>query len=147
MARGKNKKKKVIKALHGTLTVELSYLLPLLFMVILLIIYTVFYYHDKNVLMGAVCETAVLSVQLNRTPGEVYEVELDEFCQDRLKGKLILFSDVEVEVTKSKNCIEVSAFAEKGNRSVYTVQRAFLTEPEKLIRQKKILESMINQED
>lgn len=38
--------------LIGSATVEMSYLIPFVFLVILLTVYATFYYHDKNILLG-----------------------------------------------------------------------------------------------
>ena len=45
--------------LKGSMTVEMSFLMPMIMFLIMGCILTVFYYHDKNVLSGAAYETAV----------------------------------------------------------------------------------------
>ena len=56
--------------LRGSVTVEMAYILPTVIMIFLLIVYTVFYYHDKNILNAAAGETAVLGAQLERQRGK-----------------------------------------------------------------------------
>ena len=91
------------KTLNGVITVEMSYLIPIILMVFLLTIYSVFYYHDKNILIGAASETAVLGAQMERKPDEKGQTDLETFFQDRIHGKLILFSGAQVDVSTSSD--------------------------------------------
>ena len=77
------------KAVKGVITVELSYIIPIILSVFMVIIYTVFYFHDKNILIGAAAETAVLGAQLERKPDESGQTDLTGFCRQRIAGKLI----------------------------------------------------------
>lgn len=54
------------KTVRGVITVEMSYLIPLILLVFILIIETAFYFHDKNILLGAAAETAVVGAQAER---------------------------------------------------------------------------------
>lgn len=51
------------RSFRGVITVEMSYLIPIVLIIFLLVVYTVFYYHDKNILIGAASETAVTGAQ------------------------------------------------------------------------------------
>ena len=48
------------KLLNGSMTIEMSFLMPIILFLIMNCILVVFYYHDKNVLAGAAYETAVV---------------------------------------------------------------------------------------
>ena len=48
-----------MKRLQGSMTVEMSFLMPMILFLIMACILAVFYYHDKNILAGAAYETAV----------------------------------------------------------------------------------------
>ena len=50
----------VRKNLKGSMTVELSFLMPIILLLIMSSILAAFYFHDKNVLAGAAYETAVV---------------------------------------------------------------------------------------
>ena len=50
------RKKNVI----GSTVVEMAYIMPLFLSMFVLVIHTVFYFHDKVILTGAACETAVV---------------------------------------------------------------------------------------
>lgn len=48
---------------QGSMTVEMSFLMPIILFLIMGCILSVFYYHDKIILSGAAYETAVVGVQ------------------------------------------------------------------------------------
>lgn len=41
-------------------TVEMSFLMPIIMLLVMSSIYAFFYYHDKNIIAGAAYETAVV---------------------------------------------------------------------------------------
>lgn len=126
---------------RGSITVEMAYILPVVFLIFLLVVYTVFYYHDKNILNGAAAETAVVGTHMARQKGKE-DVDLQNFYRERVKGKLILLRLTGIEITKSKKSIEVSVHAGKGWMQVSAVQKAALPRPEDKIRKKRQLESI-----
>ena len=48
------------KLCNGSITVEMSFLMPMILFLILSCILAVFYYHDKNIISGVAYETAVV---------------------------------------------------------------------------------------
>lgn len=133
--------------LKAILTVELAYLFIVLFSIFVLIIHTVFYYHDKNILQGAASETAVLWAQLERRQGEYVEESAETFYQKRISGKLILFSGSSVSVEQTDEEVIVIASAEKGFMKVRVHGLATIVKPENKIRKKRIVEDWIGPED
>lgn len=129
--------------LSGVITVELSYLIPMIFVIFVMVVYTTFYYHDKNILIGAASETAVVGAQMERKPGESGQIDLAGFYQEKIQGKLILFSGAEASVSTSKKWVEVTAYANRGGMQLHIVQRAALQEPEAAIRKKWMLEKAL----
>lgn len=127
--------------LKGSVTVEMAYILPTVIMIFLLIVYTVFYYHDKNILNAAAGETAVLGAQLERRRGNE-GTDLQNFYRERADGKLILLHLTGINITKSKKQVEVQAYAQKGRMRVSVVQRAVITKAEEKIRLKRKLEAL-----
>lgn len=128
------------KTVSGVITVEMSYLMPIVLMIFAVTVHTVFYYHDKNLLVGAAAETAVVGAQLERKPDE--KPDLSGFFAERISGKLILFSGAEASVSSSGKWIQVEARAANGRRSLRVVQRAVTAEPEKNIRRKRRFEDV-----
>lgn len=141
--------KRLIKKqdMKGILTVELAYLMPILFSIFVLVIHTTFYYHDKNILLGAASETAVVWAQIKRAPGEDISVELESIYQERIEGKLILFSGVSASVNETEEQVEVTANAQSGIFSVEVCGRAAVVKAEEQIRKKRILENWTEQEE
>ncbi len=118
--------------LSGSTVIEMSYIMPVFLGLFLLIIHTVFYFHDKAVLNGAAGETAILGAQAERREGAEYDLEV--FFRERTDGKLIYMTDVDVSVSRSENAITVSASAEKAFMEIKVSQKAWCAEPEKNIR-------------
>lgn len=132
------------RGLKGIITVELSYLLPMILMIFLMVVYVTFYYHDKNILIGAASETAVVGAQLERKPDENGKTDLSGFYQERIRGKLILFSEAQASVNITRKWVEVSACAERGKMRLNVVQRAPLADPETAIRRLWMLEKAVD---
>lgn len=126
------------KELKGVITVEMSYILPLILSVLMVVIYTVFYFHDKNILIGAAAETAVLGAQSERKPDEDGRTDLNGFYRQRIAGKLILFGAVSVETEVTEKWVTVLAAANHRGMSVSVRQRAPVLKPEKKIRIKEV---------
>lgn len=137
----------IFGTLKGVLTIEMSFLASIILMIFVLVMYTIFYYHDKNILIGAANETAVVGAQLERKPGADGQTDLAEFYQERIRGKLILFAEAQADVSVSSTKVEVNVSASKGNMRLRITQRAAITEPEKKIRKKRILENLTGEED
>lgn len=135
-----------VRAVRGSITVEMAYILPSVILMFLLVVYTVFYYHDKNILNGAAGEIAVVGAQYARQKGEE-EPDLQGLFRTRIDRKLILLQLAGVEVSHNKKQIEVLAHAGKGWMRVSVVQRAVIPNPEEKIRRKRQLESLAGKEE
>ena len=108
----------------GSTVVEMSYIMPLILLMFVLIIHTVFYFYDRAVLNGAAAETAVLGAELERRHG-AEEENLKEFFEERTSGKLILMTNPSVAITRTDN---------KGRFELEVRQRAVIVNPEEKIR-------------
>ncbi len=135
------------KGFRGVITVEMSYLIPMVLLLFLLVVYTVFYYHDKNILIGAASETAVTGAQMERRPDKKGQVGLEELYQERIQGKLVFFSGIQVFANVSEKWVEISACAERGKMKIHVLQRAAVAEPEKAVRRKRMLKSLEKTDD
>ena len=120
------------RTVKGSSVVEMAYIMPMFLALFVLIVHTVFYYHDKAVLMGAAAETAVLGTQTERREGTEYDLE--EFFRERIRGKLIYMTDVEVSAAGDEEKTEVTAYAQKSFMKLEVCQRALVSVPEKKIR-------------
>ena len=120
------------KCVRGSSVVEMSYIMPLFLGLFVLIMHTVFFYHDKAVLNGAAAETAVLGAQAERREGTEYDLE--SFFTERTSGKLIYMTDVGVNISAEDDKIEVSASARRNFMRLEIRQSAMIVNPEERIR-------------
>lgn len=134
------------REIKGILTIELAYLMPILFSIFVLVIHTTFYYHDKNILLGAASETAVVWAQLKRYPGGEQSVDPESIYQERISGKLILFSGASVTTAETDEQVEITANAQSGIFRVNVCGRAAVVMAEEQIRKKRIIENWAEQE-
>ena len=120
------------KELKGSAVVEMSYIIPMILFLFVMIIHAVFYYHDKAVLNGAAGETAVLGAQTARRKGTEYDLE--EFFHNRTEGKLIYMTDPDVSVEEDEESVTVKASAARSFMRLSIYQRALIVKPEDKIR-------------
>ena len=120
------------KSLKGSAVIEMSYIIPLFLGLFVLIMHTVFYFHDKAILNGAASETAVLGAQAERRAGTEYDLE--EFFRERTDDKLIYMTEVTVEVRETGKEITVSAEVYKNFMGIEVSQKALIVKPEENIR-------------
>lgn len=122
------------KELKGSLMIEMSVIVPVVFVIFVGIILAVFYYHDKNILNGAAYETAVVGSSKMREKEKITEEELEEYCSDRLRRKCIFLTTANIEVCIEEEEIIVSLTARENGFRVSVTKKSALTEPEKKIR-------------
>lgn len=123
-----------IKRLQGSMTVEMSFLMPMILFLIMACILTVFYYHDKNILAGAAYETAVAGSTKAREKDGISEGELESLFFQRTKNKCILFGSFQTTVTVTEEEIVVRANASHNYMKISVMESAKVTEPERYIR-------------
>ena len=116
----------------GSTVIEMSYIVPLFLGLFVLIMYAVFYYHDKAVLNGAASETAILGVQAERRADTRYDLE--DFFHGRVDGKLIYMTDADVTVSKTDKEIIVTVSVQKSFMKLNISQKALIVNPEEKIR-------------
>lgn len=120
------------RELKGSAVVEMSYIIPMILFLFVMIIHAVFYYHDKAVMNGAAGETAVLGAQTARRKGTEYDLE--EFFHNRTEGKLIYMTDPDVSVEEDEESVTVKASAARSFMRLSIYQRALIVKPEEKIR-------------
>lgn len=116
----------------GSAVIEMAYIIPLFLGVFVLLVQTVFYYHDKAVLNGAAAETAILGAQAARRPETEYDLEA--FFRGRTQDRLIFLTDPDVTVREGEDEIQVSVSARKTFMKLEVCQKAFIVQPEIWIR-------------
>lgn len=115
-------------------TVEMSFLMPIILLLIMSSIFAIFYYHDKNVIAGAAYETAVVGSNKAREKDGADAAELEALFQERVGDKCIFFAGARASVSISEEEVQVQAQATGRGMSVSVEKSAAITEPEKKIR-------------
>lgn len=110
----------------------MSYIMPLFFSLFVIIIHTVFYYHDKAIIGGAAAESAVMGAQYVRRYDKNYDIEA--FFQEKIHGKLIYMTDVNVIAEVNKEEVQVFAEAKRSFMKTNVKRTADIVNPEKKIR-------------
>ena len=134
--------------LAGSLTVEMSLLMPLILLLLMSSILAVFYFHDKNILAGAAYETAAVAGTRAREEEGTEAGEMEALFRERAEGKCILFPtpSASVEITEAE--VTVSARVSRGRFGLTVEKKMAVTHPEKEIRDRKRLidtgEAIIN---
>lgn len=123
-----------VSGVRGSMTVEMSFLMPMILFLIMGCILAVFYYHDKNILSGAAYETAVTGSTKVREKDGVKEGELEQLFQQRVGRKCILFPGAQAEIVIGREEIEVTATSSRKGMKISVSKRAAVTDPEKYIR-------------
>lgn len=119
------------KRLRGSFTVEAAVIIPLILMVLGVALHVLFYYHDKNILMGTVHETVAYGAGLEATE----EATLENYFNQRIKGKLMLFTQVENEIQIEDKKVSITCIARKSSMSLQVEGVINRTDPENYIRE------------
>lgn len=125
------------KPLHGSLTVEAAVIVPLILMVFSVLLNTLFYYHDKNIITGAAYETVVRGSSEEET-----DSELEAYYQSRVKGKLLLFTYTTGEIEQEEDIVRITCTAIRKKMSLCIERATAKTNPEGYIRNIRKIEKL-----
>lgn len=125
-----------LQTVRGSSIVEMSYIMPLILLLFMLVIFTVFYYHDKIILNATAAETAILGTQTARRRG-TNQYNLEGFFQERIDHKLICMTHPSLSITQTDKKITIDVTAQKGRMKLHVVQQALIVKPEDYMRWKK----------
>lgn len=124
---------------------EASFLIPLFLLILTIVIQVLFYFHDKNFLLGIAHETAALGASSDEVNVEM----LKSYFSERVSNKAILFSEINQEISMREEEVVVRCNANKGKMSLQVQCVVIRTEPESYIRKiqkiNKIKEGIGNQ--
>lgn len=126
-----------MKIMKGSLMVEAAYIMPVIFLSFIAGLYMLFYFHDKNILLGAGYETVVVGSEKMRWNEENIEEKMEEFFHKRVKGKMIFFSKPKVTVRYEKEELVLRAYAKKKRMALKIEQKKTVRMPERYIRKKR----------
>lgn len=131
------------KGVSGSSIIEMSFIMPLFLGIIVIVLHTIFYYHDKAVIAGAAAETAAVGVQYERRKEN--DLDLEQFFRERTERKLIYIRNPEVSVEKGRDHITVDAYAERSFFRIKVSQKAWIITPEKKIRLMEEIDGSFNE--
>ena len=112
-------------------TVEMSFLTPIIMLLVMSSIYAFFYYHDKNIIAGAAYETAVVGSNKAREKTDSQTGSGDRSGTDVAELETLFQSCVNAQGTWRKMKVSVE-------------KRAAITEPEKKLRDIKKIKEFVN---
>lgn len=138
----------VKKECRASTIVEMAYLMPVVLLMWMLIIFALFYYHDKTLVIGAAYETAAVSCESYREVDAIDTEEVNAYFWSRIKGKLLFYSAIPVETSVEDEMLIVSAKAKARGMTIDVVQKAEIIYPERDIRKiQRIKEGLEDLED
>ena len=120
--------------MNGIITVEMAYIVPVVLLIFFLSVMGIFYYHDKDVIAACAYEAAVVGSTKAREKNGVSSDQVQAVFEERVRGKCILFEDIQGNVRVSEDKIVVTATAAKGRMRLSIMETAAVTEPEDKIR-------------
>lgn len=128
----------------GSATIELVYIMPVIFLVFMVAVNLSFFFHDKNVLQGLTYEAVLIGSSQYRRYGTVQEEEIYEFLQENAEEKLLYFPIPEIEISVAEDMIIIGTTTDKNQMHI-EVEKIFpLSVPEVGIRNINIIEGAIN---
>ena len=118
------------KEWKGSITVEAAVIAPLILGVFVVIVWILFYFHDKNVIAAVSHESVLLMYEQEGIEAE----QVEEYFQKRIRGKLILFSGVQTEVQIDSDAVHMISTSKKNGMSLRVEMGMKRTNPENYIR-------------
>lgn len=116
--------------LQGSFAIECAYLIPLILMVLAVVFHVLFYYHDKNVLLGTAHEVAAYGATLENAEEDL----LEQYFSSRVRGRLLLFTNLEQEAEVQEEKVSIKCTAKKRGMSLGVACDVNRTNPENYIR-------------
>lgn len=130
--------------LRASATVEMIYIMPVIFLVFMAAVYMAFYFHDKNALQGITYEATVIGSSQYRTSDGVQEDEIIEFVQEKGMSRMLFLPVPEVEITVAEDEIIITTSSSKNKLKV-EVEKSFpLEQLEEKVRSANIIEGVLD---
>ena len=133
-----------MKNLKGSITIEISCMVPVFMLILYLSAMGAFYFYDKNVLTACAYE-AVTTALVKEREEEPLEAMIQEIFQERIRGKCLLFTHPNVEVSKDEVTAQIGVTVKKKKMKLDIEVMGYRIEPEKKIRKFKGYRSIGNE--
>lgn len=122
------------RGMLGMITVEMAYIVPVVLLVFFLSVMGIFYYHDKDVIASCAYEAAVVGSTKAREKEGIKADQVQAVFEERVRGKCILFGEIQGNAQVREDRIIVNVSASKGKMRLSIMETASITEPEEKIR-------------
>ena len=118
------------RQIKGSVSIEAAIIVPLILWMFMLVVFILFYYHDKNVVSAMLHETTVMASEAE----DVSIEDIEDYFQKRIRGKLLLFPQIDMQIQLEEESIYVVGIGRKRGMRLRVEMRMSITEPEKTIR-------------
>lgn len=125
-------------------TIEMSFLAPLMLLLIMSSVLGMFYFHDKNILAGAAYEAVVVGAAKAREEKGIAAGELEEIFHERAGGKCILFAGARGSAFVSGEEAQVTGNAQRRGMAASFYKSMPITDPENKIRDMRRMKRLVN---
>lgn len=125
-------------------TIEMSFLSPLMLLLLISSVFGMFYFHDKSILAGAAYETVAVGASRAREEKGVGAGELEALFHERAGDKCIFFAGADAAAFTSDEEVQVTGNAQRRGMAVSVYASMPITEPEKKIRDIRRLKGLGN---
>ena len=127
------------KKIKGSSVFEMTLMMPMVLLAWAVILFSLFYFYDKNILSAAAYETAVVGSEMYREEGKIDKDRLQTYYQERIRGKLLFFSDVDCGIEADNKNLAVKITTESRSLKIELERRSSLEIPEKSVRRQKVI--------
>ena len=136
--------KKTGKNRKASITVEMSYILPMILFLTVFIIHIVMFYHDRTLINAAACETVEYEIEKVRNESNKNIVSGEEFFNENVGNRLLWLKVNSVGVSVGKDVVSVKVKATNGIFTSGVSVEGKVPYPEKYIRSKRKLKDIEN---
>ena len=124
----------VNRTYEASTTVEMAYLMPVILLTWMLVIFALFYYHDKNIIAGAAYETAIVGSEQVQQGLEIDADRLYQYYKERIGRKMLFFPYATAEIAIEEKQIKVIGSAYSKGLKIEIEESAAVISPEKKLR-------------
>lgn len=130
------------KQVKGSMTIEMTYIMPVILLVFAVTIYCTFYLYDKNILCAIAYEGVVIGKNQYATATGIEEEELEKFPLENGENRLLFFVLDDVKIEVEEDAIGIDLHVEKGIMGITVSQSMPLVEQEAYVRKMRLLKEL-----
>ena len=120
--------------MKGSATIEILYIMPVVFLMYVSIIYLGFFFHDKNVLQLVAVEATAIGQSQYRNMGKLNIEDMTTFIQEKANKRLLFFEEPDIQIEEREKCIYVRLHSCTRSLEITAEKGRILWNPEEKIR-------------